>query len=137
MSKWQEEDSEQDQWPVTYPTQTPPREASGHFREPVHPRWAETGKTDTSEVRKRLLWLLLAVEIGVVLAAGCVLPLAFVRLPDHEDGVVGAILAEVGHLLGLSSQATCLILGLPIPILLLTLGLNLALYRWLRQREGG
>jgi len=82
------------------------------------------------------LWLLLATEIGVLVMAACVLPLVFLNLPVKEEGVLGAVLTQVGEWLGLSSQATCLVLGLPCPIVLFTLGLNLWLYRWLRQRRG-
>jgi hypothetical protein len=80
------------------------------------------------------VWLLLAAEIGMLMAAACVLPLVFLSLPVEKEGVVGAILARVDEWSGLSRQATCLVLGAPCPSLLLTLGLNLWLYRCLRQR---
>jgi hypothetical protein len=95
------------------------------------------GGVESGEVRKRLLWLLFAVEVGMVLVAACVLPLAFVDLPVGEEGVVDAVSTQVGGWLGLSGQATCLAFGLPCPILLFAVGLNLWLYRWLRQRHAG
>jgi hypothetical protein len=132
MADWRHEDEEQDPWPVQYPAETPSQAPSGRFRQGAPPRWAGMEKVNSEELRKRLLWLLLAVEIGMVLAAACVLPLAFLKLPVREEGVGGAILTEVGRWLGISSQAVCLTLSLPIPILALTLGLNL----WLLRRFG-
>jgi hypothetical protein len=137
MADWRDEDEEQDQyqWPVQYPAETPSQAPSGRFRQSTPPRWAGMEKVGSGELRKRLLWLLLAVEIGMALAAACVLPLAFLKLPVREEGVVGATLTEVGRWLGISSQAACLILALPIPILVLTLGLNLWLVRRVGQRK--
>jgi hypothetical protein len=137
MSEWRGEDEERDQWPVRYPSEAPPRRSGRRFRDGTSPRWVGKEQTGSSVVKRRLLWLLLAAEIGMVVAAACVLPLAFVNLPVREEGVVGAILSEVGRWLGLSSQAVCLVLALPIPILLLALSANLWLYRWLRQRSRG
>jgi hypothetical protein len=130
-----EEEQEQDPWPVRYPVEVPPREASGRFRERIPARWAGMGKVDTGELQKRLLWLLLAIEIGVAVAAACVLPLVFLKLPVREEGVVGAIVSRLGDLLGLSSQVICLVLILPLPILFLTMGLNLLWFRRIRLKS--
>ena len=137
MSEWRGEEEERDQWPVQYPSEAPPRRSRRRFRDGTSPRWVGTGQIGSSDLKRRLLWLLLAVDIGMAVAAACVLPLAFVNLPVREEGVVGAILSEVGRWLGLSSQAVCLVLVLPILILLLALSANLWLYRWLRQRSRG
>jgi hypothetical protein len=137
MADWREADEVQDPWPVKFPVKTPPREASRRFREHTPSRWLGIGKVDVGEVQKRLLGLLFAVEIGVVIAAACVLPLAFLNLTIGEEGIVGAIMGEVGAWLGMSRQAVCLILGLPLPILILTLSLNLGLYRWLQRQSKG
>ncbi len=135
MADWDE--AEDEPWPVKYPIETPPRQASGRFRRQASSRWAGTEKADTGEVRKRLLWLLLAVEVGMVVAAACVLPLVFLNPPARQEGVGGEILSKAGAWLGLSGQAVCLLVGLPLPILILMLGLNLGLYRWLRGRGVG
>lgn len=143
MADWREEG--QDPWPVKYPVEALPQESELPFREnKTRPRrvarWTEPhgvgmGKVDTGGIQKRLLWLLLAAEIGMLVVAACVLPLAFLNLPVAREGVVGAILTKVGEWLGLSSQTTYLAFGLPCPILLFTLGLSLWLYRWLVQRR--
>ena len=133
MADWREEDS--DPWPVKYPAEAPPQESDPSFRERGLARWAGVGKVDSGEVQKQLVWLLVAAEIGMLVVAACALPLVFLNLPVQEEGVFGAILTQVGEWLGLSNQATCLILGTPCPILLITLGLNLWLYRWLQQRR--
>jgi hypothetical protein len=132
MSDWGEE--ENDRWPVRFPTETPPREASERFwkREPA--RWTGSGSVDSSEVQKRLAWLLLAAEIGMALVAACLLPLVFLRLPVEEEGVIGAIVTRVGEWPGLSSQVTCLVLALPISSLLVALGATWWWYRRIRQR---
>lgn len=135
MSDWQAGDEDQDPWPVKFPVETPPRETGKRFREHTPSRWLGPDKVDSGEVQKRLLWLLLAVEIGMVLVAACVLPLVFVRLPVREEGVLGAILSEVERLLGLSSQVTCLVLVLPIPLFLLMLTINVWWFRRLRDRS--
>jgi hypothetical protein len=137
MADWREEDEEQEPWPVKFPVKKPPRQASKRFRRRTSSHWMGMDKVDTSEVRKRFLWLLFAVEVGIVIGAGCVLPLAFLNLPFGEEGVTGAILSEVGDWLGLSRQAVCLVVGLPLLILILTIGLNLGLYRWLQRRNKG
>lgn len=133
MAGWREEGP--DPWPVKYPAEAPPQESEPSARERKLARWPGEGKVDSGELRKRLVWLLLAAEIGMVVVAACVLPLVFVNLPVREEGAFGAILTQVGEWLGLSRQATCLILGFPCPILLFTLGLNLWLYRWFRHRR--
>jgi hypothetical protein len=130
MSDWQEE--ENNQWPVKYPVEAPPQASDHRFRESTALRWTNVAKADTEEIRKRLLWLLLVVNIGMVLAAACVLPLVFLDLPIQDEGVVGAVSTELGQRLGLSSQLTCLILALPILIMLLTVGLSL----WWVRRVG-
>ena len=134
MFGWQEE--EKDRWPVRYPAETP-RPSSLQRFERKPPRWMGVGRVDTSEVQKRLLWLLLATEVGMALAAACLLPLAFLNLPVQGEGVVGAVLTEVGHWLGVSSRAAGLILGLSAPILLLTLAFNLWWFRRVRRRGEG
>lgn len=135
MADWRDEGEEEDQWPVRYPAEPPSQAPSGHFRQSAPSRWAGMEKVDSGELRRRLLWLLLAVEIGMALAASCVLPLAFLKLPVREEGVVGAVWTEVGRWVGISNQAACLLLALPIPILALALGLNLWLVRRLAQRR--
>lgn len=136
MSDWSEQE-EQDHWPVQYPVETNAGDTSQRFRGRAPSRWQGTEKAHTDELQKRLLWLLLAVEIGMALAAACVLPLVFLNLP--AEGVVGAILTKVGEWLGLSGEVTCLVLALPIPILLLTLGFNLWWFRRARpvREEAG
>jgi hypothetical protein len=133
MVDWREESP--DPWPVKYPAEAPSQETEQPSQETRWARWPGVGKVDSGEVQKRLVWLLLAAEIGMLVVAACVLPLVFLNLPVKEEGVFGAILTQVGEWLGLSSQATCLIVGLPWPILLFTLGLNLWLVRWFRQRR--
>jgi len=135
MANWREADEEQEPWPVKFPVKTPPRETNKRFRGHTPSRWLGFGRLDAGEVQKRLLWLLFAVEVGMVIAAMCVLPLALLNLPVRAEGIVGAILNGVGTWLGLSRQAVCLILGLPLPILVFALGLNLGLYRWLQRRS--
>jgi hypothetical protein len=130
MSDWQEE--ENNRWPVKYPVEAPPQASDHRFRESAPPRWSSEAKADTEEIRKRLLWLLLVVDIGMILAAACVLPLVFLKLPFQDEGVVGAISTELGQRLGLSSQLACLVLALPILIMLLTVGLSL----WWVRRVG-
>jgi hypothetical protein len=136
MPGWDEEREEGDPWPVRYPAQAPATGGDRRFKKEAG-RWPAAAGGEGGEVRKRLLWLLLAVEIGMILAAACLLPLLFVRLPVAEEGALGALLAGVSRWLGLSAQATCLVLALPLPILLLTAGLNLWLYRRARRRQGG
>ena len=133
MADWNEDEAER--WPVKYPLERPPHTTRGRFKGRKAGRWAGTRRVDTGEVQQRLLWLLLAVEIGMALAAACVLPLVFLELPVQEEGVIGAILGEVGRLLGLSSQASCLLIGLPIPVLCLVMGLSLWLYRRLGRSK--
>lgn len=131
MSDWHEEEIER--WPVRYPAKLPAQLSGRRYRNNTPSRWTGVPKADTRELQKRLLWLLLAIELGMVLAAACVLPLAFLNLPVREKGIVGAILHKAGDLLGLSSQLTCLVLFLPFLILLLTMTFNLWLFRWLGQ----
>jgi hypothetical protein len=137
MADWREEDREQEPWPVRYPVGTPPCEASKRFPERRPARWSGMVKVGSGELQRRLLWLLFAVEVGMVIAAACVLPLAFVDLLVGEEGIVGEILSKMETWLGTSRQGVCLILGLPCPILLLVIGLNLGLYYWLRGRRNG
>ncbi len=134
MADWREEGP--DPWPVKYPAEAPPQESEPSTWERRLARWPGVGKVASGEVQKRLVWLLLAAEIGMLVVAACVLPLVFLNLPIKEEGVLGAVLTHVGEWWGLSSRATCLVLASPCPILLFTLGLNLWLYRWLRQRRG-
>lgn len=124
MADWQEED--QDQWPVKYPVEGRSQTAKGRYQRSPAPRWTGAGKDDTTDLRKRLLWSLLAVEIGMALAAACVLPMAFLNLPPGEKGIAGTVLTKAG-------EWACLVLVLSILIILFTLGLNLWLYRWLQQ----
>jgi hypothetical protein len=91
-------------------------------------------RVDSSEVQRRLAWLLLAAEIGMAVVAACVLPLVFIELPVQKEGIVSAIVTKVGEWLGLSSQAACLVVALPIPILLVTLGANWWWIRRIRRR---
>jgi hypothetical protein len=132
MSDWSE-DEEQDRWPVRYPVEAHLQDRSGRFRERTPSRWERTEKIQTAELQKRLLWLLLAAEMGMALAAACLLPLVFLNLSIEQEGVVGAILTGLGEWLGLSRQVTCLVLALPIPILLLVLSLNLWWFRRIRR----
>lgn len=122
MSDWHQGD--EDGWPVRFPVETPSQEASGRRQEHASPRWTGTEPVDTSKVQKRLAWLLLAAEIGMALVAACVLPLVFLNLPVREEGFLGAVGTKVGGWLGVSSQVACLIVALPIPILIVTLGAN-------------
>jgi hypothetical protein len=132
MSDWRE--AEDDVWPVRFPADTAPRQVSRQpwKREPA--RWTGSGSVDSSEVQKRLAWLLLAAEIGMALVAACLLPLVFLRLPVEEEGVIGAIVTRVGEWPGLSSQVTCLVLALPISSLLVALGATWWWYRRIRRR---
>jgi hypothetical protein len=132
MSDWRE--AEDDVWPVRFPADTAPRQVSRQPWERERSRWTGSGSVDSSQVRKRLVWLLLAAEIGMAVVAACLLPLVFVRLPVQEEGVIGAVVSKVGEWLGLSSQVACLVLVLPIPILLVTLGANWWWYRRIRRR---
>ncbi|MGD2205460.1 MAG: hypothetical protein PVH17_01660 [Anaerolineae bacterium] len=134
MSDWQEEDEKQDQWPVRYLVEMPAQEAARRLSKQIPPRWSRTEGVDTREVQRRLVWLLLAVEIGTIVAVVCVLPLALVKLSLQEEGVVSTLLTKVGTWLGLSSQVTCLLLLLPIPILMFTIGFNLWWFRRIRRR---
>jgi hypothetical protein len=129
MFDWHEEETEC--WPVRYSAKLPVQPSGLRYRNSTPPRWTGVPKADTRELQKRLLWLLLAIELGMVLVAACVLPLVFLNLPVREKGIVGAILHKAGDLLGLSSQLTCSALSLL--ILLLTMTFNLWLFLWLGQ----
>ncbi|MGD8792882.1 MAG: hypothetical protein PVF47_10045 [Anaerolineae bacterium] len=136
MPRWHEEREEGDQWPVRYPARAPAAGGERRFEKAAR-RWPGAAGAEGGEVRKRLLWLLLAVEVGMILAAACLLPLLFVGLPVGEKGALDAVLAGVGRWLDLPARATCLVLALPLPILLLTVGLNLWLYRRARRKQEG
>jgi hypothetical protein len=125
MADWGEED--RGLHPVRYRTGQRPQ-----GREPAP--WAAMNRGDSREVQKRLAWLLLAAEIGMAVVAACVLPLVFIELPRQQEGVIGAIVTKVGEWLGLSSQVACLVVALPIPILLVTLGANWWWFRRIRRR---
>jgi hypothetical protein len=127
---------EQDKyWPVKYPVKTPVQELSRHRREKRPLRWTATDKAGTREVQRRLLWLLLSVEAGMALAAACVLPLLFLRLPIEQEGAARVLAREVGRLSAPWAQVTCLVLALPIPILLLAFSLMLWWFLRLRSQE--
>jgi hypothetical protein len=82
MADWHEADGEHEPWPVKFPAKTPSHPARARVREARQGRaagWQRVDRADTDEVRKRLLGLLLAVEIGVVLATVCVLLLIFLN----------------------------------------------------------
>jgi hypothetical protein len=97
----------------------------------------EGKKAESHEVRRRLLWLLLAAEIGMALAAACVLPLLFVNATVGEGGIVGALFERAQDPWTSSTGIMCLGLFLPIPILLLTLALGVGTYRWLQKSAKG
>lgn len=119
--------------PVRYPTR-PSSQPSTRRTEPEAPsRWIETGQPETAPLQRRLLWLLLAVEVGMALAAACVLPLAFLDLPIQEKGLVVAILERMGESQGSSSVIICLGLILPLPSLLLGVVFCLWLFRRFRH----
>ena len=132
MSDWRKQ--EDDSWPVQFPTDAPPDESSGAYRERTPPRWTESASVDARAVQKRLAWLLLVAEIGMAVVAACVLPLAFLDLPIQEKGFLGAIGTKVGEWLGVSSQMACLVMVLPIPILMVTLGINWWWFRRMRKK---
>jgi hypothetical protein len=77
--------------------------------------------------------LLLAVEMGMALAAVCVVPLIFVELPIQETGIIKALWARAGDLLDLSRQATRLILALILPLLLLVVSLSVWWFRHIQR----
>jgi hypothetical protein len=134
MADWREEGEEQDPRPARSPVETPRREASRRSGECKERRWAGTEKVDTGEVKKRLLWLLLAVEIGMALAAACVLPLVFLGAPAGDGGFAEAFLSRVRQVLDSTGGVVCLVLALPVLMLLLSLPLYLWLLRWFRAR---
>jgi hypothetical protein len=121
-------------WSVQFGTESPAKADGGRHQNGTLVGWTAGTRVDTSEVQKRLAWLLLAAEIGMALVAACVLPLVFVDLPVREEGIFEAIGAKVGGWMGLSSQMACVALVLPIPILLVTLGANLWWFRRMRRR---
>jgi hypothetical protein len=133
MSDWQVEDTKE-LWPVKYPSRAV-RTSSRHSRGTPAPRWVGGSQADTSELRRRLLRLLLAVEMGAAIAMACVLPLAFVDLPVPGNKLPGAILERLANALSLSSQLTCMILALPVSILLLMLAVSLGLYGQIQKGE--
>lgn len=135
MSDWHEEKLEY--WPVRFPAKAPVKPSGRRYRNSTPSRWTGVPKADTRELQRRLLWLLLAIELGMALAAACVLPLLFLNLPVREKGIVGAIVHEAGDLLGSTSQLIGLVLILSPLILLLTMTFNLWLYRWLGQSRRG
>lgn len=138
MSNRQAEDEPRaEPWPVKYPAE-PPAGEGPRRRGTIPPRWSgshrATATAGTQVLQKRLVWLLLAVEIGIVVVVGCILLLVLVKLPVGEQGWLGALLDEAGRRLGTSRQGVCLILVAPLPILLLTLGLNVWWFRRMRRR---
>ena len=124
--------------------------APGRWAEPC---WTRVGKVDTGEVRKRLLLRLLACEVGLALAVALLLPFLFLKLPLRGDGIAnrisaewmaampfpgtGTISKETGPLAGLSSQATCLLLALPIAMLLFAVGVTFWWSQRIRHTEDG
>lgn len=135
MSGWKEEDRDGALWAVRYPTQTQAQMPGRRFREHTPSRWPAFGKGAGSEVGRRLLWLLFAIEIGLAVVAACVLPLLFLNLPIGEGGITGAIQHGTGHLWESPTQIVYLGLLLPAPILLLTLFLTTWGYRVLQKRS--
>ena len=124
-------------WVVRYPTQVPPGEAGERRWRIARSRWSQTEKVESRKVRRQLLWILLAIEVGMALVAACILPLVFMNLPTGEGGIVAALLERVGDAGTSPSQILCLGLFLPAPILLLTLGLSIGIYRlYLTGRKG-
>jgi hypothetical protein len=120
--------------PVRHRAEAPYPEAGQRLPGHGPPRWTGTGSVDSREVQKRLAWLLLAAEIGMALVAACVLPLVFIKLPVQNEGAVEAVVAKVREWLGVSSQVAWLVVILPIPILLVTLGVNWWWFRRIRHR---
>jgi len=116
-------------WVVRYPTQVPPGEAGERRWSIARSRWSRNELVESRQVRKRLFWVLLAVEIGMALAAACVLPLVFVNLPTGEGGIVARFLETVGDPGASSGEVICLGLFLPMPLLLLTMALSIGIYR--------
>jgi len=127
--RW-EEGVGRDHWPVRYALEEPLQGASGRFRERAPDRWVGVDRPDAAQLRRRILWLLLAVEAGMALAAVFLAPLTFLNLPVGKGGIIAHLLTEVGQLLGTTAQVVFLALVLPIPALLLSLGLVL----WLVDR---
>jgi hypothetical protein len=127
MSTRWEEGAGRDHWPVRYALEESLQGSSGRFRERAPDRWVRVDKPDAARFRKRILWLLLAVEAGMALAAVVLVPLSFMNLPVGRGGIIAHLLAEVGQLLGTTAQVAFLALVLPVPALLLALGLILLL----------
>lgn len=135
MSLWPEEGAVQDHWPVRYPLQASLRQPAGRFRQRVSPRWAGSVRPDSEQVRKRLLWLLLAVEVGMALVAIFLVPLALLDVPLSEGGVIAALSSDSGQSLGAWIQAGFLVGVLVVPILLLTVGFTVGLVGWMHQLD--
>ena len=151
MSDWEMQEDEQR--PVRYPAKATAWISSRGSapRRWAEPRWTGVGKVDTGEVKKRLLLLLLACEVGMALAVALLLPFLFLKLPLRGDGVAnripaewmaampfpgtGTISKETGRLAGLSSQGACLLLALTIVMLLFAVGITIWWSQRIRHRE--
>ena len=124
-------------WPVRYPAKVPPGEEGKGRNATTQSRWSGIGSAGSREIRRRLIWLLLAVEIGMALVAACLLPLVFVGFSPGEGGIVTALLERAGDPGTSLPWILCLGLLLPVPILFLTLALIIGIYRLpLKSRKG-
>ena len=124
-------------WPVRYPAKVPPGEEGKGRNATTQSRWSGIGSAGSREIRRRLIWLLLAVEIGMALAVACVLPLVFINVLPGEGGIVTVLLERAGDPGTSLPWILCLGLLLPVPILFLTLALIIGIYRLpLKSRKG-
>jgi hypothetical protein len=135
MSSWDKKgDGERDAWPVRYPAKAPAQEPERRFGGSKQPRWPGASRGDTEELQRRLVWFMVAIEIGMAAVAACLVPLLFIQIPVQEEGVFRATLSWLATSLGMSTQATCLLLAVPIAVLFSVLGLNVWIFR--RMRDG-